>query len=230
MKDVHGPQWQSLKQSGTKLTGTFLNPSGDYRFLEGIVDGDTLRLSTFDGHHAYYFKAKVVGDSITGGSYISGPAFNERWEGVRNENAYLPDTLSAVYMKPGEEYIHFRYPDLDSNIVSSDDARFKNKVVVVQLMGSWCANCMDETAFLSDYYHKNKNRGIEMVALAYEYSDNFNRSRNSLRKFQERFNVQYPMLITGVRSSDSLRTEKHYPSSLPSECYPPPFLLERMAK
>jgi Peroxiredoxin len=214
------PAVAEFKQSGTKLTGTFLNPSGDYRFLEGIVDGDTLRLSTFDGHHAYYFKAKVVGDSITGGSYISGPAFNERWEGVRNENAYLPDTLSAVYMKPGEEYIHFRYPDLDSNIVSSDDARFKNKVVVVQLMGSWCANCMDETAFLSDYYHKNKNRGIEMVALAYEYSDNFNRSRNSLRKFQERFNVQYPMLITGVRSSDSLRTEKTLPQLTPIRMLP----------
>lgn len=205
------PAVAEFKQEGSQLTGTFLNPSGDYRFLEGIVDGDTLRLSTFDGHHAYYFKANVSGDSISGGSYIAGPTFNERWKAVRNENAKLADTLSAVFLKPGEERVDFRYPDLDSNLVSINDARFKNKVVIIQLMGSWCANCMDETAFLSDYYNKNRNRGIEILALAYEYSENFNRSKNSLSKFQQRFNVNYPMLITGVRSGDSLRTEKTLP-------------------
>jgi peroxiredoxin len=205
------PAVAEFKQTGSDLTGTFLNPSGDYRFLEGIVDGDTLRLSTFDGHHAYYFKAKVQGDSIVSGSYIAGPTFVERWKAVRDENAKIADTLSAVYLKPGEERLDFHYPDLDSNVVSINDERFKNKVVVLQLMGSWCANCMDETAFLSDYYDKNKNRGIEMLALAYEYSENFNRSKNSLRKFQQRFNVNYPMLITGVRAGDSLRTEKTLP-------------------
>jgi peroxiredoxin len=205
------PAIAEFRQSGSQLTGTFLNPSGDYRFLEGIVDGDTLRLSTFDGHHAYYFKAKVAGDSIVGGSYAAGLTFLERWKAVRDENAKLADTLSAVYLKPGEERLDFHYPDLDSNVVSINDKKFKNKVIVIQLMGSWCANCMDETAFLSDYYNKNRGRGIEMIALAYEYSENFNRSKNSLRKFQQRFHVNYPMLITGVRAGDSLRTEKTLP-------------------
>lgn len=205
------PAIAEFKQTGSQLTGTFLNPSGDYRFLEGIVDGDTLRLSTFDGHHAYYFKAKITEAGISDGSYIAGLTFNEKWKASRNENAKLPDTLSAVSLKPGEERLDFRYPDLDSNLVSLNDERFKNKVVVIQLMGSWCANCMDETAFLSEFYNKNRQRGIEIVALAYEYSDNFQRSRNSLRKFQQRFSVEYPMLITGVRSGDSLRTEKTLP-------------------
>ena len=201
-----------FKQNGSRLTGTFLNAGGDYRFLEGVVDGDTLRLSTFDGHHAYYFKAKIAsGSAITGGSYVAGLTFNERWKAVRDEDAQLPDSLSAIELKPGEDRLSFRYPDLDSNLVSISDARFKNKVVVVQLMGSWCANCMDETAFLSDFYDKNKQRGIEMVALAYEYTDHFQRSRNSLRKFQQRFKVKYPMLITGVRAGDTLRTEKTLP-------------------
>jgi hypothetical protein len=44
-----------FEQSGDKLTGSFLTPSGDYRFLEGIVTGDSLKLSTFDGSHAYTF-------------------------------------------------------------------------------------------------------------------------------------------------------------------------------
>jgi peroxiredoxin len=205
------PAIAEFKQTGIKLTGTFLNPAGDYRFLEGVVDGDTLRISTFDGHHAYYFKAKIAGDTISDGSYISGPNFNERWKAIKNENAALPDSISAVQLKPGEERLDFRFPDLDSNLVSIHDAKFKNKVVVIQLMGSWCANCMDETAFLSEFYNKNRQRGIEVIALAYEYSTDFNRSRNSVRKFQQRYDVKYPMLITGVRSSDSLRTEKTLP-------------------
>lgn len=206
------PAVAEFKQTGSNLSGTFLNAGGDYRFLEGIIDGDTLRLSTFDGHHAYYFKANIASDSnIIDGSYIAGLTFNERWKAVRDKNAKLPDTLSAVYLKPGEERLDFRYPDLESNLVSINDDRFKNKVVVIQLMGSWCANCMDETAFLSEFYNKNKQRGIEVLALAYEYSTDFQRSKNSVGKFQQRFNVKYPMLITGVRAGDSLRTEKTLP-------------------
>lgn len=74
---------------------------------------------------------------------------------------------------------------------------------------------MDETAFLSNYYRENKNRGVEVIALGYEYSTDFVRSVKSLKKFQERFDVQYPMLITGVKVTDSHRTEKTLPQVTP---------------
>jgi thiol-disulfide isomerase/thioredoxin len=61
-----------------------------------------------------------------------------------------------MYVKPGEEKLHFTFKDLEGKAVSINDDKFKNKVVVIQLMGSWCPNCMDETAFLSDYYNKIK--------------------------------------------------------------------------
>jgi len=206
------PAIAEFKQNGNKLTGTFLTPTGDYRYLEGAVNGNLLQLSTFDGHHAYYFAATIENDSILNdGRFTSGPTFLEQWKAIRNENASLPDTLSAVYLKPGEERLDFRFPDLDSQMVSIHDERFRNKVVIVQLMGSWCANCMDETAFLSEFYNKNRQRGIEVIALAYEYSTDFQRSKKSLEKFRQRFHIQYPMLITGVRSNDALRTEKTLP-------------------
>src|SRR5207237_7426925 len=144
-----------------------------------------------------------------------GARYIETWTAVKNAKAVIPDTLAAVYLKPGEDRLHFRYPDLDSNLVSIEDARFHNKVVIIQIMGSWCPNCMDETAFLSDYYNKNRQRGVEIVALAYEYSTNFERSQKSLAKFQKRFNVQYPVLITWVTVSDSLRTAKTLPQVTP---------------
>ena len=94
-------------------------------------------------------------------------------------------------------------------------------------MGSWCPNCLDETKFLSDYYDRNKNRGIEVVSLAYEYSTDFQRSQKSLRRFQQLFSVKYPMLITGVAVSDSLRTEKTLPQITPIKAFPTTIFLDR---
>jgi peroxiredoxin len=148
----------------------------------------------------------------------------------KNATATLPADLSAIYLKPGEERLNFTFNDLDGKPVSINDARFKNKVVVVQLMGSWCPNCMDETAFLSEYYRANKQRGVEIVALAYEYSTDTERSIKSLRKFQQRFNVQYPMLLTGVSSSDSLRTEKTLPQVTTIRFLPSSIILDKNGK
>jgi thiol-disulfide isomerase/thioredoxin len=184
-ENVPEPSVAEFKQTGRQLTGTFLTPTGDYRYLEGVVDGNMIHLSTFDGSHAYYFKARInSATSITDGLYYSGASFKESWTAVKNSKASIPDSIAAVSLRKGEERLHFRFPDLDSNLVSIDDPRFKNKVVIVQIMGSWCPNCMDETAFLSDYYNKNKGKGIEAVALAYEYSTDFRRSEKGLRKFQ----------------------------------------------
>ncbi|HRD38300.1 MAG TPA: TlpA family protein disulfide reductase, partial [Bacteroidia bacterium] len=44
-----------FKQSGSKVTGTFLTETGDYRYLEGAVQNSNMSLSCFDGSHAFLF-------------------------------------------------------------------------------------------------------------------------------------------------------------------------------
>lgn len=210
-------EWQ---QKGNDLQGTFLTPTGDYRYLSGFVDGDSMHLYTFDGSHAYYFTAHINhANELNGGIFYSGATAKESWKAVRNAQATLPD-LAAMYLKNGEERLNFRFKDLTGKYVSINDAKFANKVVIVQIMGSWCPNCMDETAFLSEYYRKNKSRGVEIIGLAYEYSTDEQRSARSIRKFKERFNVQYTLLNTGVTVSDSLRTEKTLPQLTPIKSFP----------
>ena len=136
----------------------------------------------------------------------------------------------AMHLRTGEDKLHFSFEDLEGKRVSINDDRFKNKVVVVQLMGSWCPNCMDETAFLSEYYSRNKSRGVEIVSLAYEYSTDRERSVKTLKKFQQRFNVQYPMLITGVSVSDTLRTEKTLPELTPIKFFPSSVILDKKGR
>lgn len=220
-----------FKQTGNKVTGTFLNPTGDYRYLEGIVTKDSILLSCFDGGHAFLFTAKVGGNNkISGGTFFSGATYKEGWSAVKNAAAKVSEESVAMYVKPGEEKLHFTFKDLQGKPVSINGDQFKNKVVVIQLMGSWCPNCMDETAFLSAYYNKNKNRGVEVIALAYEYSTDWERSVKSLKKFQERFNVQYTILNTGVSVGDSLRTEKTLPELTPIKFFPSSVIIDKAGK
>ncbi|HTE12985.1 MAG TPA: TlpA disulfide reductase family protein [Chitinophagaceae bacterium] len=227
-KNSPEPAVAEFTQHVNYLSGTFLNPTGDYRYLEGIISNDTLQLSCFDGGHAFLFTAKVENkNTISNGWFYSGAVFKQEWHAEKNDTASLPEEDAAMYLRAGEEKLHFKFNDLEGKPVSIDDERFKNKVVVVQLMGSWCPNCMDETAFLSDYYNKNRQRGIEIVSLAYEYSADRERSVKTLKKFQQRFNVQYPMLITGVTVNDSLRTEKTLPELTPIKFFPSSAILDK---
>ena len=218
-------------QRGNKLTGTFLNSTGDYRYLEGVVSGDSLFLSAFDGSHAFLFTAKISSsNSITGGMFYSGASFSKAWTAIKDAKAKVPLENVAMFVKPGEESMHFTFKNLEGKSVSITDEKFKNKVVVIQLMGSWCPNCMDETAFLSEYYNSNKQRGVEVIALAYEYSTNWERSIKSLKKFQQRYNVQYEILNTEVTVTDSLRTEKTLPEVTAIKFFPSSIIIDKKGK
>lgn len=228
--EISKPAIGDWQQKGNTLRGTMLTPTGDYRYLSGVVNGDSMQLSTFDGVHAFLFTAKIYSDKkITGGTFYSGPVSEEPWEAVKNANATLPD-VAAMHVKDGIGKLNFSFLDLNKKRVSINDAKFKNKVVVIQIMGSWCPNCMDETAFLSEYYNKNKQRGIEIIGLAYEYTTDFERSKKNIEKFKNRFNVQYTLLNTGVTVTDSLKTEKTLPQLTPIKSFPSTIFLDKKGK
>jgi peroxiredoxin len=222
------PAVAEFRQQGSRLTGTIINPSGDYRFLEGVVRADSLYLTAFDGAHIYAFSAGIPTDStIEGGIFFSGAAPGDPFRARRDAQARLPQLAPVAEMKPGQHSLSFRFPDLDSNMVSLSDPRFRNKVVIVQLMGSWCPNCMDETKFLSDFYNAQKDKDVEIVSLAYELSTDFHRSAASLRKFRQRFGVQYPMLITGARSADPDKGAKTLPQLTDIKYFPTTIFIDK---
>ncbi len=215
-------------QQGNHLTGTFLTTEGDYRYLEGVVNGDSIKLSVFDGSHAYLFTARAYSDTlISGGYFFAGFAGLQKWTARRDATAALPDGYSETRLKDGQNTLHFTFKSMDGRMVSIRDPKFRNKVVVVQLMGSWCPNCMDETAFLSKYYDVNRSRGVEIIALAYEITTDYNRSKQSLQKFQSRFKIKYPVLITPVAVTDTMRTEKTLPQLTDIKAFPTSIFIDK---
>lgn len=186
-----------FQQKGEIITGTFMTIIGDFRFLEGVLDGDILYLSCFDGAHAFLFKAKVDGDRMEG-EFWNGIHHYEKWIAERNDNATLPDAEKLTSLKEGVEKITFSFPDLKGNTVSIDDEKYKNKVTIVQILGSWCPNCADETKFLSDIYKQYNSRGLEIIGLCFETTKEFEKASANVKRMAEGLNADYTFLIAGT--------------------------------
>jgi thiol-disulfide isomerase/thioredoxin len=178
------------------VTGTFLTETGDYRYLEGIRDGNTILLSCFDGSHAFLFTAHLQNNALVNGKFYSGAHSVEDWAAVRNEAFRLKDPGEITFVKRKEDTLKLTFPGLDGKLVSLNDTRFGNKPVIVQVMGSWCPNCMDESIYFEELYKKYKSEGLEIIALAFEKADNLEKATSQVKRMKERLGVDYTIMIT----------------------------------
>jgi len=189
-------------QSNDVLTGTFLTPTGDQRFLAGQVRGDELYLSTFDGAHVFLYKAKLGADGSLAGDYWSGLAYHEKWIAKRDAGAVLPNAYGLTAMRAGSKKFDFSFPDLTGNLVTSKDAQFRGKVLIVALAGSWCPNCHDEAAFLAPLYKDYRSQGLEIVSLMFEHFGDFPRAAEATQRFRQHYGIEYTTLIAGISDKD----------------------------
>jgi peroxiredoxin len=191
-----------FKKENNNLTGTILTPTGDYRYLHGYTTDSNFTLYSFDGNHAFIFEASLENETTIQGDFWSGKSFHESFSAVKNENAKLPDADKLTYLKEGFSKIEFSFPDLNGNPVSLSDDKYKNKVIILQIFGTWCPNCMDETKFLSKWYNENKQRGVEIIGLAFEAKNDFNYAKKRVQKMKERLNIDYDFLIAGTSNKN----------------------------
>jgi len=192
-----------FKQEGNKLTGTFLSSAGDYRYLEGAVSGNEFLLSAADGSHTVLFKAEIKDSNIIdNGILIGGPTWQEKWKAIKNKDAELPDAEKLSQVKEDVK-IEFSFPDMNNNKVSLSDERFKNKVVILQIMGSWCVNCMDETKLFAELYKTYQPKGLEIIGLSFESKD-FEESKKRIERFAKQLNAEYTILYAGEANRKSL--------------------------
>lgn len=192
-----------FRQNGHKVTGTFVLSSGDYRFLEGVQEGNVLKLSCFDGTHAYLFVAKMLPDGGLEGDFWSGKTWHQKWSARRNESFELPDPYSLSVLEKGYDTFDLSFPDVNGHVINLSDNKYKNKVVVLQLLGTWCPNCMDETRFYIDWYKKNKTRGVEIIGLAFERKADTAYARNRVKNMMEKLGVNYDIVIAGTTKHES---------------------------
>jgi thiol-disulfide isomerase/thioredoxin len=171
-----------FQQKGNVVTGSFLTTTGDYRYMDGNMVGDSLFLSTFDGSHTFLLRTKVA---------------------KRDAKAELPDLSKITYLKEGFDKLAFTFQNEKDEKISLSDPQYQGKVVVIQILGSWCPNCMDESKYLAPFYKKNKSKGLEIIGLTYEKAGDDAFFKEKMALLRKRFGIDYQLLKAGLNNSES---------------------------
>jgi peroxiredoxin len=187
-----------VQQSGSKAAATILRVDGDTGTISGTFQNGKFVLSHFDGARAHLLEIAPASDGT----------LDILQDGKTKLTAYRPAAARAkglpeptdpdqhTTMKDPREPFRFSFPDLNGRVVSSTDARFRGKVLVVEITGSWCPNCHDEAPFLADMYRRYGKQGLEIVSLSFEETEQL-KDPVRLRAFVKKYGLEFPVLLGG---------------------------------
>lgn len=206
-------------------TGTFLTTTGDFRYLCGRLSGHRLRLSCFDGAHAFLFDAKLGHDAMLAGDFWSGDRFHDTWNARRDPDAKLPDAFELARATGKVALADLSFPDPDGRRVSLGDSPFVGKAVVIEVFGTWCPNCRDATQYLVELDERYRGKGLAIVGLAFELTGDAKRDAEQVKKYAARHGVSYPLLVTGI--SDKAKASAALPFLDRIRAYPTLIFVDR---
>jgi peroxiredoxin len=203
-KSAARPGIGEFTQAGNKVHGAIMYVNADTRWLAGEVRGNEVYMSIFDGGTGSLMRATLQPDgTLTGSTLMLVGNLRTDWTAKKDATAALPDPTKLTYLKPGYDKFEFSFPDLDGKMVSLDDPRFKGKVTIITIGGTWCPTCHDEAAFMAPFIRENRARGVEGVALQYEFSADFAKAAQACRNFAKRYGIDFPMLIAGTNDKEA---------------------------
>ena len=157
------------------------------------MQGNTFYLSSFIGSGPAYYTG-----TFDAAGALTGTAGGQPFTATKDPAAALPDPYQLTYLKEGYTAFDFSLPDVDGNKISLKDEKFKNKVTIVTIGGTWCPNCMDEASFVAPWYKKNKGRGVEVVGVQFERKAEPAYVKNAMENFKKRFGIEYTEVFGGL--------------------------------
>ena len=209
-----------------EISATFRTTTGDYGYMHGGYKENKIVLSTFNGSRAYLFEAEMNKDSIEGVMY-AGNHSKTIVKGVLDNDFELSNEYSLTSIKDRNQKFDFSFENTTGKLISIDDKFYDGKSMVIQLMGSWCSNCLDESKFYVDYINKNELNDIEFVALAFEYAKTKDNALNSILKLKKQLGINYPILLAQYGSSDKVRALEKFPMLNNIISYPTTIFLDK---
>jgi thiol-disulfide isomerase/thioredoxin len=201
------PRVLELRNGNAGLEGTIISNTGDYGHFAGGVRGDSFALAHFDGSYVYLLTGALAGggsapDSLRG-LFHAGLRTQTPFVAVRSTGAPHLKAVTENTQADTTEPFRFAFPDLDGRIVTEKDPRFEGKVVMVDVFGTWCPTCHDAAPELVKLYRKYRDRGLEIVGLAYEVSGDTAVDRRQVRRYREKFGISFPLLLAGINDTEA---------------------------
>lgn len=188
------PAIAEFEQSGNDINGTFLTETGDYRYLSGDVYSDKLRLSVFDGSHAFLFSGSIQSDTIFG-EFRSGKHYKSKWYAVRDENFELQDAY-AMTKQIKTEPVTFTFPNTEGKNVTLSKPGEGGKIKLINIMGTWCPNCKDEIHYLKEL-KEDFGAQLEIYSIAYERYRDQQKSMDALNRYKQVTKIDWTTLLGG---------------------------------
>jgi thiol-disulfide isomerase/thioredoxin len=214
-------------QDGNHLAGTFRTETGDYRFLEGTVQGRKFWLSTFDGSHAYLFAASMAQGDTLQGEFRSGTHYRTLWKAWKDPAFELadPDSLTTLLHNGGE--IAFQLKTPEGRELTFPGPAFGDKIKIFTIMGTWCPNCRDEQAFLTEYLKNNPAaaRDLAIVGFAFERHKDPAGANAHLLEYKRKMGIPFDLVYAGRNDKDE--AEKVFPALSRVMAFPTMIILDR---
>ncbi|MFP5471671.1 MAG: TlpA family protein disulfide reductase [Bacteroidia bacterium] len=205
--------------------GTFLTETGDYRFLQGTSRNDSLWLSCFDGSHAFLFSSFLDGDTLRG-MFYSGAHYKDTFWAVKDDAFELRNPDSLTQFIGDSLKLAFSFSDLEGGVFNYPNEQTKNKIVLVQILGSWCPNCKDESEYFVSL--KNKYKNLEIIGLCFETQKTQEGKVAQVKKMKDYLGINYPLLIAGNASKKE--SVKKFPFLNHVVSYPTTIVVDKTGK
>jgi thiol-disulfide isomerase/thioredoxin len=197
------PRAFEFRNGSRGLEGWIISSTSDYGPFSGAVVGDSFAIGLFDGSFVYLLTGKLAGATLQG-VFHAGIRTQTPWTAVRSTGKHHLVSPLDVTGADMSEPLRFSFPDLDGHAVASDDARFRGKVVLLEVFGSWCPTCHEATPELIRLYRRYHARGLEIVGLAFEATGDTAVDARQLRRYRDKFHITFPLLLAGVNDNESL--------------------------
>ena len=81
----------------------------------------------------------------------------------------------------------------------------------MQLFGTWCPNCLDESKFYTKYYNENRYEDLEIIALAFEYAKTSEVAFKNIKRLKDKIGITYPVLLAQTGSSSKVKAQEKLP-------------------
>ena len=214
-----------FKQNGNRLEGTFRTETGDYRFLEGTVQGRKFWMSTFDGSHAYLFKGSIRGDSLFG-EFRSGKHYRTLWSAWRDPDFHLSHPDSLTTLNAGQN-ISFNLKTPEGGDLTFPSQAFDGKVKIFTIMGTWCPNCRDEQVFLKEFLQQNPDaaRDMAIVGFSFERHKDPAQANTHLLAYKKKMGIPFEIVYAG--KNDKGEAEKLFPALSKVMAFPTMIILDK---
>jgi thiol-disulfide isomerase/thioredoxin len=183
--------------------GRVLTSTSDYGPYAGPVAGDSFAIGLFDGSFVYLLTGKLVGDTLRG-TFHAGLRTQTPWLAVRSTGTSHLPSPTEVSSADTTEPLRFAFPDLNGRVLRNDDPLLRGKVVLLDILGSWCPTCHDATPELLRLHRRYHSRGLEIVGLAFEATGDPTLDARQLRRYRDKFKIPFPLLLAGINDEESM--------------------------